>query len=174
MAEKNQLGAFSSQAVFDVTEAGANTLTFEKLETGISVYDKIGWILNRVELTGNPSALFNTTADTLTMALTMTNSITAAQLSANNPAIYMLRTFYRVDYGTAATAILRDATDVIDYSNLPGGGLLMLPNPMYFGLVGSGLAGAATMICRIFYTPLQLGDADYMNLIQARQLLIST
>ncbi len=174
MATKTGSEDFVSQAVFLVTETAANTLTFEKLETGLSVYDKIGWVVCRVEfkIRATVPALFNGTGDYLEMALTITNSITT--LADDNPAVLVKKLLLRTDFGTAANAGINDTTYIYDYSNLPGGGLLTLPNPLYFGLVGTGLTGAATVTCRLFFKAIQLNDQDYFNLVQSRQLLIST
>lgn len=171
---KSPNDAYTSQAVFNVTESGANTLTFEKLETGLSIYDKIGWVISRIEykIGGLTLAQFNGTGDTLTFALTMTNTLTA--LAADNPAVLFQRAIVRHDIGTAASGLLVDNTWNADYSTLPGGGLLVLPNPLYFGVVGASLAGAATIVCRIFFQALELTEQDYFNLVQARQLLVST
>jgi len=174
MASKMTTGDFTSQAVFNVTESGANTLTFEKLETGLSVYDKIGWVIARIEwrMSSGNFALFNASADLLTMALTVTNSLTT--LSDDNPAILAIKRIARVDLGTAASGMFEPLDYVSDYSTLPGGGLLTLPNPLYMGLVGGSLTGAATVVTRIFFKSITLSDADYTNLMQSRQLLIST
>lgn len=176
MASKSVAGDWVTQAVFVVTETASNTLTFEKLETGLSIYDKVGWMLQRAEFTlgAGTRALFNSSGDTLAMALTMTNTLAAAQVRADNPAVYAMRVLERTDYGTAAVAILDDTSYVMDFSNLSGGGIMMLPNPLYFGIVGTGLAGPSTVIARMFYKAVELNDQDYFNLVQARQLLIST
>lgn len=176
MAGKNKSvnDSYVSQAVFRVAESAANTLTFEKLETGLSVFDKIGWVISRVEYRLEPGSysVFNAAADRIDFALTMTNSLTA--LVPENPSIYFMRSILRVDIGTAASGFMEDNTLVADYSGLPGGGILVLPSPIYFGLVGTSLTAAATMVCRIFFQAIEMTDQDYFNLVQARQLLIST
>jgi len=165
---------FVSQAVFNVTESAANTLTFEKLETGLSVYDKIGWVLARIEFKplAGTWALFNGSGDLLSMAITITNSLTA--LADDNPAVLVKKVMLRTDLGVAATGAFEDTSFVYDYSTLPGGGLLTLPNPLYFGILGSGLTGPSTVVCRLYFQAIPLADSDYFNLVQARQLLIST
>lgn len=174
MAKASMAGNFTSQAIFNVSESAANTLTFEKLETGLSVYDKIGWVIQRVEwrLASAVPGLFNASADSLTMALTITNSLTT--LADDNPAVLMLKKWMRVDYGTAASGELIHLTWVDDYTGLSGGGILTLPNPLYCGLFGTSLTGPATAYARVFFQAVELSDTDYFNLVQARQLLIST
>jgi len=174
MANKSIAGAFASQAVLEVTESAANTLTFQKLETGLSVYDKIGWVLNRVEfrLGSGVPALFNASADVLQMALTMSNSLTA--LADNDPAIYTNLMLYRIDYGTAATGVLAENLYAQDFGMLPQGGILILPNPLYLGVKGTSLTAAASVVARIYYSAIELSDTDYFNLVQSRQLLINS
>jgi len=165
---------FCSQAVFQVTETAANTLTFDKLETGISVYDKIGWVIARVEipLTKATYDLFDGNGDILEMGLTATNTITA--FTDTNPAIYVHRTLMRRDVGTPAVSFFVDTTIVQDFSTLPGGGILVLPNPLYLATKGTGLSGASTVTVRVFFKAIDMNDQDYFNLVQARQLLVST
>jgi len=174
MATKLGTDLFTSQAELTVTESASNTLTFTKLETGLSVYDKIGWVIARVEWrpSSGTYALFNGTGDVLDCALTMSNGLTA--LSESDPAIYNFRKFLRLDFGTAANASIFSSTYIDDFSTLPGGGLLVLPNPLYLGIKGTGLTAGATMFTRIFFKAIELSDQDYFNLVQARQLLITT
>ena len=40
---------FVNQAYISVTESALNTLTFAKLETGISIYEKVGWLICRMD-----------------------------------------------------------------------------------------------------------------------------
>ena len=176
MAKSSIQGAFATKALFQLAETAANTLSYDKLETGMSVYDKVGWIIARIEyrITATTWALFNGTGDNLTVALTSTNTLTAATLSDSNPAVYALRNFARIDIGTAASGLLQSGTYTDDYSTLPGGGLMVLPSPLYAGIVGSGLTGAASMNVLIYFTPMDLSDQDYFNLVQARQLLINS
>lgn len=176
MASSGKLPAdnFCSQAVFQVTETAANTLTFDKLETGISVYDKIGWVIARVEipLTKATIDLFDGNGDLVEVALTATNTVTS--FADNNPAVYVHRTLMRRDVGTPAVSFFMDTTIVEDFSTLPGGGILVLPNPIYLGVKGTGLSGASTVTARIFFKAIDMADQDYFNLVQARQLLVST
>ncbi len=175
MADKKSMtDNYASKAIFQLVESAGSTLTFDKLETGLSVYDKIGWVISRVEtrLSAGTMALFNGTGDNLTVALVSTNSLTS--LSDSNPAVYSLRNFVRIDFGTAASASITSGSFVDDYTGLPGGGLLVLPNPLYGGIVGSGLSGAASLNMTVFFQAVNLSDQDYFNLVQARQLLINS
>lgn len=174
MAGKNLSGNYCSQAVLTTTESSAGTLTFQKIETGLSVYDKIGWVINKIKWFLGTSTLqqFNGTNDLLTMALTMSNQLTA--LAQNNPAIVAAKWLQRTDLGTAASGDFHQLDIEDDFSTLPGGGLLILPNPIYLAVIGTSLAAAVTVTARLFYQAIELTDADFTNLVQARQLLISS
>lgn len=176
MASKSGISQYASPAVFVVTETAANTLTYEKLETGLSIYDHIGWVIQRAEMipANGDYALFNTAGDGLVVSLLMSNALTAAQLLPENPALYMQWGLVRVDWGTAAAADIVETCYVKDYTGLEGGGMLVLPNPLYVGVYGVGLSGAATVTLKLWYKAIELSDQDYFNLVQSRQLLISS
>lgn len=174
MAKASALGEYAAQAIITPTESASNTLTFEKLEAGISIYDRVGWVINRIEtrITAATLALFNGTGDFLSVALTASNQITS--LNEDNPSVYAMRRWVRLDFGTAASASIGQQTFVDDYSTLPGGGLLVLPTPLYAGIVGSGLTGPASAYVKLFFKAIELSAEDYFNLTQTRQLLINS
>lgn len=164
---------YTATAVFSLAESGANTLTYEGIQTGLSIYDHIGWVIGRVEWRLGPTtmALFNASGDYLTAALTMSNNLTA--LVDTDPQVICIRRWDRLDFGTAASGSITPNLLADDYTGLPGGGLLVLPNPIWGAIVGNGLTGAAGCTIKIFFRPIPLKDADYFNLVQARQLLVS-
>jgi hypothetical protein len=177
MAEKKgALDVFSSKSVLNMVESAANTLTYDKVETGMSIYDKVGWVISRIEYQFTPAAmaLFNGTGDYAIVGLSSTNSILAAGINAQNPALYTFRTFQRLDLGVAATGMLTSGFFVDDYSTMPGGGLFVLPAPLYGYIIGSGLTGAITIPMIVYASPMTLTDTDYFNLVQSRQLLINS
>lgn len=165
---------YTSQFIISPSEAVAGTLVYEKLETGISVYDKVGWVLSRVEyrLPANVRAMFNGTGDYMIFGLSMSNQ--NASIADDDPAIITKRMIQRTDFGTAATGSIESNHWIDDYSTLPGGGILILPNPLYGYVQGSGLSSTAAIFCRGFVKAIPMSDQDYFNLVQARQLLIST
>jgi len=175
-SSKTAMGDFVQKAVLTTTMSASNTLTFEKLETGLSAFDKIGWVLQKLVWTVSPAtlALFNGTGDSLEGHLTMSNSIAAANLSAANPSVYASKALSRLDFGTAANALLAPTDFVDDFSTMAGGGILILPNPIYLGVVSTGLTAAATLILLMYFKAVPLEEADYTNLVLSRQTLITT
>jgi len=169
---KSVVGDYTTTAVFTVTESAANTLTFEKLETGMSIYDKVGWVVQRVEFTSiGVQALMNGSGDYVVAALTMSNQMT--DISSENPAVILSVAKQRVDFGTAASGMMVNEPSFLDYTTLAGGGILVLPNPLYLGVKGTGLTGASTFQMKVYFQAVTLTDADYFNLVQARQILVS-
>lgn len=174
MAKSTLMDEFTAKVVVSITQDTANTLKYTKIETGVSIYDSVGWVLVRADYRLGTATVghFNGTSDRLTCALVSSSIPTA--ISDDDPALYDLQTWQRSDFGTAASGFLHDMLASHDFSTMPGGGLLMLPNPLYVAIESSGLADVAQCIITVYFKQVQLSPPDYTNLIQARQLLIST
>lgn len=170
---KTSLGDYGFPVVFTPLESAANTLTFEQLQTGLSITDRIGWVIQRIESTIGASTLtyFNGTGDILNWGICQNNSLSS--ISIENPQIKFVKKLQRIDFGTAANAVFQDLTIVDDYSNLEGGGILVVPSPIYGFIQGAGLTTAASVNMKIFVKAVTLSDADYFNLVQNTQLLLS-
>lgn len=161
---------FANFFVISVTESAANTLTFKKLETGISLFEKVAWILHRVEyLVPDDATYFNGTGDNLSFGLSTTDQLTTAAIT--NAAIVDWNQIKRTDWGTAASMWLDRQPYVRDFMDLPGGGLILPPNPVYAWLKGSGLASAADLTVRGYYTNLQLTPDQYWELVESRRVI---
>lgn len=163
---------YANQAVITVTESAANTLTFKKLETGISLFEKQAWLISRVNYFISGIAQFNTSADALAMAITTTDQLTS--LTLTNAAILDFLYLLRVDLGTAASGMFLPMPLVSDMSGLAGGGLLVPPNPLYLGAVGTGLAAAVSVTAKFYYTTIELKAEEYWELVESRRIISSS
>lgn len=164
---------FANLAVIGVTESAANTLTFKKLETGISLFEKMAWIIHRIEYYVEVlAAAFNGDADFLDLGISTTDQLTAVSFS-NNAVVDKLEV-QRSDFGAAAVAILQQKPLYKDFTNLPGGGLILPPNPLYGFICGGGLASARSATIRLFYTNYPLSADEYWELVESRRLISST
>lgn len=173
MANKSALGDFSFPVVFGLVESAANTLTFEKIDSGVSVTDRVGWILERMEI-HLPLAvplLFNSSGDGLEVGLSSNGTLST--LALDNPSIKALFAYERFDFGTAANAVFTLNVIQVDYSSMSGGGILMLPNPLYGFIQGTGLSAAASANLKCWFKAYELTDSDYFNLVQSAQLILS-
>lgn len=168
---------FANVATITVTESAANTLTWQKLETGFSLTEKVAWVISRIEwyVTGDLSTLFNAANDRLFLALTVYNGLTtlASAAAFRDPTILDMYVLSREDFGAAASGIMFERPFIKDFSNLPGGGLIVPPAPLYMGAQGVSLASASTNMAKIFYNTLNLKTEDYWELVEARRVISS-
>jgi hypothetical protein len=174
MAVKGKNDQFANYAVISNTESAANTLTFKKLETGISLSEKVAWVVNRAEYFLSEAAiptLFNGTNDTLNFGLSVSSSFTV--ITPAEATIIDFNTITRLDFGAAASGWMIQRPWVKDFSNLPGGGILVPPVPLYAYSMGTGLASASVMVTRLYYTLLQLSVDQYWELVETRRVLSS-
>jgi len=172
MAEKKTMDNYSNFAILSCTESAPNTLTFAKLEASVGLFERVGWLISRIDWYFRQSyPQFNGSGDAMSMALCQSNAIsgigpTSTQVIAN-------KQIYRQDVGTAASGMFIIEPEITDYSTLPGGGILVIPNPLYLAVAGAGLAAAVSGTVRIWYRNLVLTDADFFDLMQARQVISS-
>lgn len=161
---------FVNQAYLSVVESAANTLTFSKLETGINIYEKVGWLINRLDYFYSiKAANFAATDDAFVAGLSSSNQITSVPL--NSSAVIDRIGFDRQDFGTAANAIFFEEPLVKDFSRLPGGGLLVPPNPIFIFVKGTALTTAITVSARMFYTVVELKTEDFWELVEQRRMI---
>lgn len=166
-----QKDKFANQALIRCVESALNTLTFKKLETGISLFDKVAWVISRIEyLLGVANfGYFNATADTLAFGITTVDTLTTLDIA--NSAVVDYNYVGRLDLGAAASGAFAFQPFVKDFSQLPGGGLIMPPNPIYLAAVGSGLTAATTVVAKLFYTQIQLKPEEFWELVEARRMI---
>lgn len=173
MASKDK---FTNMACITLQESAPNTLTFAKLETGIALFEKVAWLISRIEfvLQNIGAALLNGDGDDVTWALTVSNQLSTLSTGdlITNPAIIYGQRVKRMDIGTPATGMYWVDPAAVDFSTLPGGGLLVPPNPLWGAIEGYGCASAALMYLRIYYTNYQLSGADeYWELVESRRII---
>lgn len=161
---------FVNQAYLSVTESAGSTLTFAKLETGISIYEKVGWLISRmdynIDLTNTALAA---SGDALQFGLSVSN--TFATPSMADMAVLDFNEGMRADYGTAANAIIHLNPRTKTFADLPGRGLLVAPNPIYLWALGVSIAGAQTVTARMFYTVKKLKPEEFWELVESRRMV---
>lgn len=166
MAAINYADKFYGTAV----ESAANTLTFAEIQTNVSIMEKWAWVLHRLEWSMDLATYDEVSAvgDELDMALTTSNRITA--LHASDAAV--LDIAQQMIVVETAVGFQRELLPLIrDFSNLPGGGLIIPPRPLYVAVKGTSLANPATVWLRGYFTPIQMKGDDYYNLLDAYRLI---
>lgn len=166
---------YTNIAHIAVTESAANTLTFQKLETGISVNQKVAWIIHKLEyfLAGCvTSAIFDTSADSWLGGLVASNALTDLS-DQSNPAVLDSLQIRRIDLGTAASGMFFVSPIIKDFSMLPGGGLLIPPVPLYAAAKGTSLGAATTTRLRLYYSQIELKTDEFWQLLEMYRLISS-
>lgn len=162
---------YANVAHMKVVESAANTLTYKKLETGISLFEKMAWVIARIEYY-SIGAGFAAADDGLYMGIFTSNNPSA--FSPEQVAIVDMTNLSRVDLGTAASGLLFSVPIIRDFASLPGGGLIVPPNPIYLGVQGVSLSNPTTLEARIYYTAVQLKGDEFWELVEARRIISST
>lgn len=168
---------YANVATITVIESAANTLTFKKLETGISLQEKVAWLISRIEyyLSNTFASLFGAASDIAHMGLSVTNLATtyASYASFTDPALLDKQTVELANFAAAGTGIFITKPMIKDLSTLPGGGILVPPAPLYGWAQGEGIGAAISLVIKLYYTQIPLTVDDYWQLVEARRFLSS-
>lgn len=154
-----------------VTESGAGTLTFAGLTVYSNVMGQKGLLIHRVDYNIAEGTLddFAAAGDSLTFGLVGDNSLSG--ISLDNPAVYDYNYMVREDFGTAGNAKVYKNPVIKNYTELPGGGLLVPADRLYAYAQGGSLTDAATITARFYFTIMDLNAQDYLELAQALRVL---
>lgn len=147
------------------TESAANTLTFEQIDVGVSMFDKVGFLIHRIEWFQWWAQLLANN-DAIEFGLSASNSWSTSDSS--EASIITFRKAKAVPFGTAGNMEIVHDPIVDDFSMLPGGGHLITPKPLYIYVVGSGLAAAGVVKARIFFTIVKMKPDEYFELLESR------
>lgn len=161
---------YSNQAYLAVTEATINTLAFNKLETAIAPFEKVAFLISRVNYDmALPAANFAATSDGILFGLCTSDQIASAGI--NNSAVVDRNSITRYDLGTAASGFYFRTPIEKNFADLPGGGLLVPPNPLYIFAQGIALGSVMTVSARMFYTVIKLKLDDFWELVEQRRMI---
>lgn len=175
MATKKLGGdSYVNVAYLGCTLSAPNTLTFAKLDviTGALLGAKqYGMLIERAEFAVSSAAIgeMTTTLDLVDAAITVSNGM--ADISAARPEVIFDYVLSRHDLGVAASGAFLERPYVRDFTQLSGGGLLIPADRVFLGATSVGLASAATIHCRLYYTVVELDASTYLELLQSRSML---
>lgn len=161
---------FVNQAYLKVIESSANTLTFNQLLTNVSIHEKVGWVISRIdyEFLMAP-ANFAAEGDGIKFGISVSDQLAA--VSQEYSGVLDYNSFYRRDYGTAASTIIDKNPRTKSFADLPGGGLLVPPNPLFIFVEGVALTSPITVEARMFYTQRSLKVEDFWELVEMRRMI---
>lgn len=168
----SKMDAYANLAAVAVSESAADTLATTKFAFPFSIMDKVGLLISRIEYWFNTLGAMNSTTDSQYMALLAASTVVDIT-AQNDPLIVDTVRLTRIDFGTAASANLYEMPVVRDFSMMPGGGILVAPNPLYGALKGAGESGASSGWVRLYYTYMELSTDDYWQLVESRRIISS-
>jgi len=175
MAAK-QKDLWANIASIHVAETAANTFNKQKLETSISVFDKMAWVINRLEydVYNISHTNYPTEASYGNVALCSdgtVSSLPAGVMSSDARVLHGFRITPAWVAAAPASGQFLIWPYVVDFSTLPNGGLLCPATALHLACQGSGLAGIMSVRLRIYYTNLTLSTDEYWELIESRRML---
>lgn len=155
---------FSNKFYGTVTESAANTLTFAEISTNVDVFSKQAWVLSRLEwyLTPTQFGLMVDDGDAIQMALTASDNMSSIGL--DDPGVIDSMTLHK-RVATAVAFNTYSQPNTRDFSNLPGGGLIIVPRPLFVAIKGTGLATAGGCSVRGYFSRLELKSDEYLELV---------
>lgn len=168
--KKKLTDEYANKFYGQVVESAANTLTFEQIQVNMSFRERVGFILHRLEWYPSLASmiLLVDAVDEIKMALVASQNISS--LGLDNPAVIDSLTLNK-HVATAVGFELYDRPFIRDFSMLPGGGMLIIPNTLFLAAQGTSLTAASSIECRAFYTPIDLDDTSYADIIDFYRIL---
>ncbi len=165
--------SFAQFAALKVTEGGTNTQTATKFAFPFSIMDKMALVIQRIEYDWQTvlNALAATN-DRVIAAITCAATVTDIE-DVTDPLIVDSMRMSRYDVGTAGSGFWFRQPYVKDFSSLPGGGILIAPNPLYLMVEGVGAGAASACAVRMYYTYLELSSDEYWQLVESRRIISS-
>ncbi len=162
---------FVNKAFAQLYTTAANTLSFQEIQTGMAMFEKVAWIIHRVLwfLGSSHNTELAGAGDSCTMAVVGNNQM--AGLTLRDQAVYDLLELQPVNMGVPATGELLKSPYVSDLTNLPSGGIIIPPRPLYIALTTLGYAAVANVSCRIEFTYKELKGDEYWELVEATRII---
>jgi len=158
-----------------VAEASVGVPSFVEVPTYASAFSKEAFVIHRLEYWIQNSH-FNqlvADADRIMMALTTANHYTTLNAAAAfpDPGIVDLCEVFSHLIGTAANALIQTFPIIKDFTNLPGGGLIVPARPIFVGVMSSGVATGISIDVRGYFTKLELKDNEFLELLDAYRMV---
>lgn len=164
---KQRVDVYPNRAIQRVLQPTNDVLTYAQLRFGFGVFTGSALIIHRIDWYPELAAVASLTAnaDNLQFALTNRDDMTALQ--ANNMNVFALKEVTPFIVGAVVSLWLADTPWSSDFSNLPGGGLIVPSNPLFVAIDSNALARTSFVDMMMYYTVKQLTDADYVELVQS-------
>jgi hypothetical protein len=153
--------------------SAANTLTFGRVSVGVSIFDYAAFLLNRIEYYFNPATLQELVGDSDSLSAAITGSDGIADLNLTRPEVYDNFQLC-VNIGDILITTMNGMYAqpwIHDFTNMPGGGILVPAQDIYLGMTSSGFVTAGQAAARVYYQVVPLKAEDYIELAQRLRVL---
>lgn len=165
MSAKDQ---YAQMAYVAVTESAASTLTYEELALGTEFGGptKQAMVITRIEyrITASVLALLAAADDEITAGLSLSNSPTDTELN-------QAEIIDRLNIPQQSATSVGVCPVVKNFTDMPNGGIIIPAKKLYAFVQGVSIASAVTMRIRFWYQRKQLKSADYLELLEAYNIL---
>lgn len=149
-----------------MTMTAANTLTAERMVIGTPLMQQFALIIHWIEYKFARGSLQEIVAATDELTAGLARSGVLTTLSHEDPRVIDQISISCDINGVPASGQHRIQPLTKDFSNLPGGGILIPADQLYFVCASTGFAAAATVDIAVRYTIKELKPAEYIELIQ--------
>lgn len=168
---KKMTDQFANKAYCGVTQSAVDTLTFSQIQTGVSVFERVAWVIHRIRYIPAQTNWFqlDTESDFFDMAITLSDNLD--DLNQSQSAVLDVCPMITITAGTPADIIRREQHIDHDFSTMPGGGLIIPGSSVFIGLDSSGGASVMSGNAIVYFSYKQMADADYIELVQALNMI---
>lgn len=172
VAKTGNKDKYCQLAVLSAVESAAGTIAFAKLQAGMNNMmndKKYVMEINRIQYQISPAytQLLLDDADYINMAITTSENLTTIDLMRVEVIDQALVSAWH--YGTAASGQLLEQPITHDFA--VQGGIIVPFENLYLAIQGISMAGVVGCKVRIWYRVVELGVAEYIDLIQALGVL---
>lgn len=152
-----------------VAQAVINTLTFAEINIGLTLFDKVGILLHKIQwdVSNNYMTDMNAEGDRIRMAFTQSNTITGITVSER--AVIEVIEHEVILTAAGVSSFISEQPFEMKFSDLPGGGLLVAPRPLYAAINTDGYANVQSATFRMYFTIMKLKPDEYFELLEARR-----
>ena len=159
-------------AALEVDESAAGTLTFKQYAFPFSIQDKTAIIIHRIEYWPKGFGLIVDDSDYILGGLSTSKNI-SDPLDQSDPAIIDNMRWVNRKGGTPANQEIYPMPYIKDLANLPGGGLMVAPSPLYAMVKSVTGSSACGLWLKLFYTYKTLTTDQYWELVESRRIITS-
>lgn len=153
-----------------VNGASASLIGFTEIVSGMTILEKVAWIIHRVEFyfLASTLELIIAVGDSIEAGLCTDNTITS--MDESKPGIVVAFEVMPNDMGTPASAWMANQPFIRDFTGLPGKGILCAPKPLYAFIRGVSIATAPSCGMRVYFTYKQMKGEDYLQLLESTRM----